>query len=42
MSLLDDLKQQANSLRKKQQVTQKEIHQNLLAAHASPCPPKKT
>ena len=34
MSLLDDLKQQADSLRQKQQVTQEEINQNLLAAHA--------
>jgi hypothetical protein len=34
MGLLDDLKQQADSLRQKQQVTQEEISQNLLAAHA--------
>jgi len=34
MSLLDDLKQQAELLRQKQQVTQEEINQNLLAAHA--------
>jgi len=34
MSLLDDLKQQAESLQQKQQVTQEEINQNLLAAHA--------
>ncbi|HUO45120.1 MAG TPA: hypothetical protein VMT94_09470 [Burkholderiales bacterium] len=33
MSLLDDLKQQADSLRQKQQITQEEINQNLLAAH---------
>lgn len=34
MGLLDDLKQQADSLRQKQQVTQEEIGQNLLLAHA--------
>lgn len=34
MSLLDDLKKQADSLRQKQRVTQEEINQNLLAAHA--------
>ena len=35
MGLLDDLKQQADSLRQKQQVTQAEFNQNLLLAHAS-------
>lgn len=35
MGLLDDLKQQADSLREKQQVTQAEINQNLLKAHDS-------
>lgn len=34
MSLLDDLKQQADTLRQKQQVTQEVLNQNLLAAHA--------
>ncbi|MEO8440950.1 MAG: hypothetical protein ABI547_00535 [Betaproteobacteria bacterium] len=34
MGLLDDLKQQADSLRQKQQVTQAELNQNLQAAHA--------
>ena len=34
MGLLDDLKQQADSLRQKQQVTQAELNQNLLLAHA--------
>ena len=34
MGLLDDLKQQADSLRQKQQVTQEELNQNLLLAHA--------
>jgi hypothetical protein len=34
MGLLDDLKQQADSLRLKQQVSQKELNQNLLLAHA--------
>lgn len=34
MGLLDDLKQQADSLRQKQQVTQAEFNQNLLLAHA--------
>ncbi len=34
MGLLDDLKRQADSLRQKQQVTQEEISQNLLLAHA--------
>jgi hypothetical protein len=33
MSLIDDLKQQANSLRQKHQVTQEELNQNLLIAH---------
>jgi hypothetical protein len=34
MGLLDDLKQQADSLRQKQQVTQAELNQNLQLAHA--------
>ncbi len=34
MGLLDDLKQQADTLRQKQQVTQAEINQNLQLAHA--------
>jgi len=34
MGLLDDLKQQADSLRQKEQVTQAELSQNLLLAHA--------
>jgi hypothetical protein len=34
MGLLDDLKQQADSLREKQQVTQAEFNQNLRLAHA--------
>ena len=34
MGLLDDLKQQADSLRQKQQVTQAELNQHLLLAHA--------
>jgi len=34
MGLLDDLKQQADSLRKKQQLTQAELNQNLVLAHA--------
>ena len=34
MSLLDDLKQKADSLRQKQQVSQEELNQNLLVAHA--------
>ena len=34
MGLLDDLKQQADSLRQKQQITQEELNQNLLLAHA--------
>ncbi|MDB5812600.1 MAG: hypothetical protein JWN94_4722 [Betaproteobacteria bacterium] len=34
MGLLDDLKQQADSLRQKQQVTQAELNENLRAAHA--------
>ncbi len=34
MGLLDDLKQQADSLRQKQQVTQAELNQNLLLGHA--------
>jgi hypothetical protein len=34
MGLLDDLKQQADSLRQKEQVSQEEISQNLLLAHA--------
>ena len=33
MGLLDDLKQQADSLREKQHVTQAELNQNLLLAH---------
>lgn len=33
MGLLDDLKQQADSLRQKQQVTQEVLNQNLLGAH---------
>ena len=34
MGLLDDLKQQADSLKQKQQVTQAELNQNLQLAHA--------
>jgi len=34
MGLLDDLKQQADSLRQKQQLTQAELNQNLVLAHA--------
>ena len=34
MGLLDDLKQQADTLRQKEQVSQEEISQNLLLAHA--------
>ena len=34
MSLLDELKQQADSVRQKQQVSQAELSQNLLLAHA--------
>ena len=34
MGLLDDLKQQADSLRQKQQVTQAELNEHLLLAHA--------
>jgi hypothetical protein len=34
MGLLDDLKQQANSLREKQQISQADISQNVLIAHA--------
>ena len=34
MGLLDDLKQQADTLRQKEQVSQEEINQNLLLAHA--------
>lgn len=34
MGLLDELKQQANSVREKQQVSQAELNQNLLLAHA--------
>jgi hypothetical protein len=33
MGLLDDLKQQADTLRQKQQVTQEELNENLLSAH---------
>jgi hypothetical protein len=35
MGLLDDLKQQADTLRQKQQVTQAELNQNLQLAHAA-------
>ena len=34
MGLLDDLKQQADTLRQKEQISQEEINQNLLLAHA--------
>jgi hypothetical protein len=34
MGLLDELKQQADTLRRKEQVSQEEISQNLLLAHA--------
>lgn len=34
MGLLDDLKQQADTLRQKEQVSQEEINQNLLVVHA--------